>query len=249
MNVSPRFAPVTSSAMWPPSTVRQFLTQYLHYFRDPRFWFVQVLVIVATLIHWNEDLTNLQSSEFSQVLMVTMFSCYLIPVIYAALHFGRAGAIPTALWAALLATPNLVFWHRGYDLLSDGVLQFTIIALAFVVSSRVERTLASQRLAEKEILRRRISEAKYRKLFEAAGEAILVVEQDGTIQEANLAAAAFFGTTLHSINGQSLEALVGADNVRWLMQSPGGLEQHQAAKALMSHDGLTKWVEPIRSTI
>ena len=95
---------------------------------------------------------------------------FLVPVLYAALNYGLAGALFTASWVTLLAIPRLV------DAIDDGngvgawaelgqvVL---LVALAFLVGQRVTAERDARRSAEAAQRAHLSAEVLYRNLFDS----------------------------------------------------------------------------------
>ncbi|MGZ4357712.1 MAG: GAF domain-containing sensor histidine kinase [Gaiellaceae bacterium] len=103
---------------------------------DRRFWVTQALVIGISAAH-----TALEASGHLGVLpdlALLPVSTYFIPVVYAALNFGVEGAVPTALWCALLSLPNVILWHAPAE--RPGVLLqlALLVVLAYVIARRVD---------------------------------------------------------------------------------------------------------------
>jgi signal transduction histidine kinase len=104
--------------------------------RDRRFWITQALVIGISAAH-----TSLEATRHLGLLpdlALLPVSTYFIPVVYAALNFGVEGAVPTALWCALLSIPNVILWHTGAQ--RPGVLLqlALLVLLAYVIARRVD---------------------------------------------------------------------------------------------------------------
>jgi signal transduction histidine kinase len=104
--------------------------------RDRRFWITQALVIGISAAH-----TGLEATKHLGVLpdlALLPVSTYFIPVVYAALNFGVEGAVPTALWCALLSLPNVILWHTTSQ--RPGVLLqlALLVVLAYVIARRVD---------------------------------------------------------------------------------------------------------------
>ena len=186
--------------------------------------------------------------DISNIYVIATFTFFFVPVTLASLKFGMSGAIPTALWLALLATPNIFIWHDGVDRLAEGAQFLTIIAFAIVVASRVDREVAERREARLQITRRRISEAKYRYLFEAAGEAILVFDRDGVIQEANVAAGKLFQVPPSEITGSHLDALIGTGSTKQLIEAADE-DSTFGLLSLTQPDSEMVWLEPTCSQV
>lgn len=114
-------------------------------FRDFRFWIIQALVLVINVSHiLLEDTQILVKDSELYLLSVSLF---LVPVVYAALNFGRRGAIPTVAWALLLWFPEISAHNSTTKL---GILiQFGIISvIATIVANRVDRENAAARAAQ-----------------------------------------------------------------------------------------------------
>lgn len=129
---------------------RHWLHNSLPPLRDYRFWIVQLLVVIIDLGHMVFEANNLLVSESE--LYILSVSIYLIPVVYAALSFGRRGAISTALWSILLSAPEII----GHDsTIRLGILiQFVIIiVIASIVANRVDSENAAAMAAKESNLR------------------------------------------------------------------------------------------------
>jgi PAS domain S-box-containing protein len=199
------------------------LRRGFHKFRDRltdrRFWIIQALVLLATAVHWLVELLGIQADINIGLVIAGMYVLYFVPIIYASLNFGREGAVPTAIWAALLALPPIFIWHHGIERLIDIVQHATIIGLAVVISTRVDREVEARRQTEEEIRARRTSESKYRALFEAADEAIVLFDTSGQVHELNQAAVDLFGRVETTDPGQYLADILGNHNAALLLES------------------------------
>lgn len=148
--------------------ILRLLQKSLPPLRDFRFWVIQLLVLTIELGHLFLEAKFLLVSE-SELYLLSI-SVYLIPVVYAALSFGRRGAISTALWAVLLSTPEIV----GHDsTIRLGILiQFAIIGvIATIVANRVDRENAAAMAAKESNLRLLKSKENLEIYIELATEA------------------------------------------------------------------------------
>lgn len=128
------------------SHVRAFTRQFRMRLHDRRFWVVQILVIAISVGH--NLLEGTHSRGVLPDLALLPVSTYFVPVVYAALNFGVEGAVPTALWSALLTVPNLILWHTGAQR-PGVVLQLALlVAIAFVIARRVDFETAAKERAE-----------------------------------------------------------------------------------------------------
>lgn len=108
--------------------------------RDHRFWIIQLLVLFIDASHIFLEETGLLVTDSE--LYILSVSPFLVPVVYAALNFGRRGAIPTLAWAILLWVPEM-FSHQS-DTRMGILIQFGIISvIATIVAKRVERENAA----------------------------------------------------------------------------------------------------------
>jgi signal transduction histidine kinase len=125
---------------------RAFAQRFTIRLHDRRFWVVQILVITITVGHTLLEATH--SLGALPDLGLLPVSTYFIPVVYAALNFGVEGAVPTALWSALLTVPNLILWHTPSQ--RPGVLLQLVIlvSMAFVIARRVDFETAAKERAE-----------------------------------------------------------------------------------------------------
>ncbi len=215
---------------------------------DWRFWVVQAMVAAVTFVH--AALETLEASFGHDVGAVYFVpaSLYFLPVVYASLNFGREGAIPTAVWSALLAVPNIVLWHHGLERVGEGFQMVMMIALATVIAGRVDKEIVARHHAEEEERARRVSEMKYRRLFDSAGEAILLIDADGMVEEANEAAAALFGRGLGEIRGIGLGKLVGTAGSEAVLAAAAEPDE-PIDVMLQGPDGAEAWFQPVCSLL
>ena len=210
--------------------------------RNPRFWATQVLVLVIAVIHtaieWFGILSWLGHVYFLPI------SLFLIPVVYAALYFGLAGAVATAVWCTLLSVPNWVFLHHGSEAYG-AMLQMTIIGgMAVFVGNRADHQMRARADAEEAWLAGRESEARYRGLFETSGEGVVVTDAADRVIESNPAAARLFQQPVEALVGRSLAELLAPDR-------GGGARLPLAAGTLpiVGPDGGEIWIEPVETSL
>ncbi|HET9016579.1 MAG TPA: PAS domain-containing sensor histidine kinase [Thermomicrobiaceae bacterium] len=225
---------------------RLWLTRFRAHLSDRRFWAVQALVVLATGIHLTYDgYEAVHGRTAPDLFIVLMYAVFFVPVIYASLNFGMEGAVPTAVWAAILATPSIILWHHGLDRVAEALQHVTIITLAVVIANRVDREVAARHEAERQEQARRRSEAMYRGIFESAGEAIVVVDTDGMITEANAAAGELFDRRPAGMRGTPLARLVGAAAADRLLTVAGRNEVVGDDLQLTLEGGGQRWIEPM----
>ncbi|MDO8615254.1 MAG: sensor histidine kinase [Dehalococcoidia bacterium] len=115
--------------------------------RERRFWVVQALVLLITALHWVLESTEALGEH--EALSFVPVSFYFIPIVYAGLNFGMEGALPTALWSAALALPNVFAWHAGLQRFGELLQLAIMVSIAIVVARRVDEETTQRRRAEK----------------------------------------------------------------------------------------------------
>ena len=193
------------------AAARAGLALYRPKLNDRRFWYVQVLVLGIAGLHLAVEVVEISTSQpsNSQALSFVPAALFVIPVVYAALSFGSAGAIPTALWCTVLVLPNVMVFHSGLARAGELFQLGMVAAIAVVAGQRVDREFRARQLAEAASAASRRSELKYRALFETSPCAILLLDSAGVIQEANPACGALFRTEPARLRGLTMADLVG----------------------------------------
>lgn len=174
---------------------------------DRRFWIIQTLVLGTTALHIVFESSGL-SSQLGGTLHHIPPTVFVLPIVYASIHFGWEGASLTSLEILVLATPNMTLWHGSeYGWIGE-LLQLLVVAVVGIVLAwRVERESFQRRRAEEATERLRLEEEKYRRLFESAGDAILVFDETGSVRAANAAASTLTGYALPRLAGASISTL------------------------------------------
>jgi signal transduction histidine kinase len=211
-------------------------------FRSAEFWRVQALVIAIAAGHALLEMTG--ALDDHEPLYLLPASLFLVPVVYAALNFGLAGSLPTALWCIVLTVPNLLLFHfhQGVAYLGELWQLLTVAATAIFVGHRVDRESRARRDAERREADRRISEAKYRGIVDNVTEPILLLDEHHVVEEANAAAAAFFGRPIEQIRGERIEALVGREMAEIVMSGESG---GAVRRLTVGGREAPIWVEPL----
>lgn len=126
---------------------RRYLYPYRPRSRSWHFWAVQGLVVLVALLHTLVEYFDYAPAgiEIPSIIPISMF---FIPVVYAALNFGLAGSVATAIWCTILSIPNLVLTHPGADRIAEAFQLGIVDALALFVGHRVEREMSARRGAE-----------------------------------------------------------------------------------------------------
>ncbi|MHB1520680.1 MAG: sensor histidine kinase [Ferrimicrobium sp.] len=202
---------------------------------EARFWVLQLSVLVIAGVHLLSDISLARAdSAFPFSLPVALM---IIPILYAALHYGLSGSAATAIWAVLLWLPDLLLPHDQGHPGSDLVNLALVVLVAIVVGHRIE----AERLAHTHITQlnseRLAAETLYRQLFEANRSPILVLDGSGVVRDANTAATFAFG---QSPVGQRAESLCEA--TRSLAECAGQIaslpddRDYRIEMATLAHD-------------
>jgi signal transduction histidine kinase len=190
--------------------------------RDTRFWIIQSMVLLVAGVHLYTDLhLSIETGAFPSGVPVALL---ILPVSYAALRYGLAGAVATALWAVLLWLPDLLLprdrGHVGGDLIELAL----VVAVAVVFGRRIDAERLAHERVERATAASLAFETRYHRLFETNRSPILVLDLGGDVADANPSARTLFG-----------EGIVGI-SVAELVKSTTTLEE-QAGHVLTLADG------------
>ena len=192
---------------------------------DYRFWLVQLMVVFIALTHLYVDMNYNKLSGFPDGIPVALL---ILPVGYAALHFGLSGSAATGLWAGVLWLPDLLLPHDQGHAGSDVLSLILVEVVAFIVGQRVEAERETHSRVENATLERLLAEARYRQLFNANASPILVVDSHCGVRDINPAAKKIFGD---DVVGASVEELLdtkcGLDMVKDTVVSPGDGKEYR----------------------
>jgi signal transduction histidine kinase len=205
---------------------------------DARFWLIQSLVILIAASFWAAVMSG--RWQFTVLWGGELLALYLLPVVYAALNFGLAGALATAVWVSVLTLPAVPLAGSSERASSTVVDMVLFLAVALFVGDRVEREIILRRDAEAARGAVRLSEARVRSLFDNSPAATLLVGPGGAVREANPAAAALFGRNPDQLVGAALADLLGAESAAAIDSGPGVIE-------LTGADGARRFLRPVVS--
>lgn len=233
-----------------PGNVRSFtrraqelLSRFRPPLRDRRFWATQALVAGIAVAHDGIELSGaLPHFGMAYFLPASMF---FIPVVYAALYFGLSGSVATALWCTLLSTPNWFYWHHGSERLGVISQMLIVDAVAVFVGSRVDQQMQARADAEAASRALEISEAKYRGLFETAGEGVLVLDRDDRIVECNVAASALLHGSPETLRNAAVRDVLPPEAASALAAAASHPRGMPNAIRLKGPAGNDVWVEAV----
>lgn len=158
------------------------------------FWVLQLVVLalylmrLAATVSFHPDTTSLVV-EFSTLAL------FIIPVVYAALNYGFAGAAITSGWVSVLAIPRFLAAVDAHQYVAAWaeLLQVVLLdTLAFLIGQRVSSERDARRSAETSRLAHLNAEVMYRDLFDSNQAPILIIDHDGLVVETNAAAQRSF---------------------------------------------------------
>jgi PAS domain S-box-containing protein len=215
---------------------------------DRRFWLVQAMVLAVSGGHVVGELLEILDGPHLEAVYFVPASLYFFPILYASLNFGREGAIPTALWSAVLAIPNVYLWHHGLERVGEMFQLSMMILLAAIVAWRVDKEIAARQQAQATERARGLSELKYRALFDGAAEPILVVGNNSEIEEANAAAAELLGMPAEHLQGRTTLEVLGPQ-ARCLLGPVPATGRDRNEIHLLRPDGSDIWLEPLCTVV
>ena len=190
-----------------PAALRRALGEWHPPLRTREFWAVQSLVMALAIAHAFIEESQLVEEHSSLALLPP--ALYFIPVVYAAIHFGLRGSLFTAIWACVLVVPNVLIWHEGLEAVGEAAQMVWIVLVAVFVGIGVDREREARLEAERRERAWRLSEARYRSIFEAAAEPIVVLDSARRVEAANPAAGRLFGRSPADLRGQALPGPLG----------------------------------------
>ena len=209
--------------------------------RRREFWGTQALVLLIAGSHGAVGLFF--PHELMDPIRFVPVSLFIVPVVYAALNFGLAGSMPTALWCFVLTLPNALLWHPGTDWIAEIWQAGMVVAVGMLVGQRIDRERRSRAEADQRELARRASEEKYRRLFDRTTDAILLLDQSGAIEEANDAAARLFRQDVAALRGRRVGDLADGALGPLVAGNTG------TVPIAVRSDDRTTWINPVITVI
>jgi signal transduction histidine kinase len=174
--------------------------KYYPPFKNTHFWTVQLLAIPIAIISW--VLINTEYFSHFQGLFFIPITLQVLPVIYAALTFGFAGSVSTAVWVVILCIPNLVMGPGGLERVGVILQLIILVTLAIFIGQKVDRETISRKKHEDANAALVSSEIKYRGLFDFSPLPILLLDKDNRIIDANPAGSVLLKSDPVSLKGK-----------------------------------------------
>jgi PAS domain S-box-containing protein len=170
---------------------------------NPHFWVILLLLIVAVLLHYPQQLLGISNPSLFSFLGLTRHAIervfLLLPVCYAGFIFGLNWGLLTLLLAAVIMIPRIFLISEYFP---DALLETVMILLVgllvniWIDNSKKERLRRQIILSELDFTQQQlrnsstdlaVSESKYRDLFENAHDAIWEQNLEGNITNVNQA--------------------------------------------------------------
>ncbi|MEE8419603.1 MAG: PAS domain-containing sensor histidine kinase [Dehalococcoidales bacterium] len=220
-----------------------YLYRYRPRFHERAFWVVQGLIIVIAVMHDYGESVGLLT-QLGALYFLTL-SLFFVPLVYAALHFGFVGSLATAMWVMIVTIPDWLFWHHALDERLGVILSLAIVnGLSIFVGQRIDREKTARQNAESSGAALKVSEIKYRNLFESSPVPVLVLDSTGAILETNPAANRLFDIQMKTGQKGHLTDLIGERNARKLIDSPEADEQSAETFSIKLDDGSNIRLKP-----
>lgn len=192
-------------------------------FRKPGIIIVFILFALITLSHYADffsisfSLENLMpGSGLTSYTLERIL--YLVPLVWAGFFFGLRGAVIGALIALACMLPRAIFLAETP---ADAIIESVIVALVgFLISGlsafslkvfRRERLYIQE--LEKAHQESKISEERYRKLFENAHDGIWLQDMEGNIVTANAASTTIIGYENDRLIGMNVKEFLPEDSL------------------------------------
>lgn len=145
---STRETSTLSPGLW--SRISKTFRNFPQRLREPRFWHVQALVVLATAPHYAIESSDRFATLEDWQLNSLAITLYILPLLYAALNYSWEGALLTGLWAAALTSPSIWYWDRGESHYLTEIGQLTVVLpVGLLVAWRVDIEAKHRRRAEK----------------------------------------------------------------------------------------------------
>ncbi len=218
------------------------LYKYKPPFRDWRFWAIQILSVGIAVAHSAFELSG-SFSEFGRLYFVPII-LLVVPVVIAALYFGSVGAVTTALWVVALTIPNLVLEHTGLERVGEAFQMAVLIAMAVFMGRQVDNERNLRHKIEDASTALTASEAKYRSLFSSSPVAILALDQNNIIIDANPSAGVLFGKSPEALKNTNINDLIGTKSKSEKAASSKGNNWWESTLIINLKDGSEIYLEP-----
>ncbi|WP_276982120.1 EAL domain-containing protein [Ferrimicrobium acidiphilum] len=215
-----------------------------------QFWVAQVLVLIVGILHLIGDIANSHGS--SPIPGFVWILPLLIPVVYAGITAGIAGALGSAIVGIMLMLPaDLLLPHTTTELWGAWSIYVMAIAIAILTGVAVAR---SNSIIHMEEITEAMAEEeqRFRLAFDDNPTAMAVVDMDGYLLRVNPSACRLLDRTADELTGTSFldythvnDQAIATDLNQDL--AAGKLVQVHYTKRLLRKNGDVIYVEIARS--
>lgn len=238
----------SAAAAGAPLPVRRQLAAMAH---NRRFWAIQGTVALVAALHDPAEAGGLFPDsgilhDVPHEFIRDFF--FIIPVTYAALRFGLVGALVTALACTVITLPNWILLHHSADRIGPMAQLTVVYVVAVFVGSRVDREAAALALARAAARSLESSEARYRGVFEAASDGMLVLDEQDVITASNATASAICGRAPGDSIGRPAADVLPPQLLRRL-DGPDLDQRADDPVPVRGLDGAVRWVVPVTRSL
>jgi len=180
------------------------------------------MFVVGILFHYPQQILGVDSPSLFSSLGLTRHAVerilFLVPVSYAGMFFGlRAGLVSLLVTLAIFFPRVFLLSEYRFEALLESV---AVIILGFVINLWLESKKKESRLYQQLVKRleeseqgMRLSEQKYRYLFENASDAIWVQDVNGLFVDGNRAFEKMTGFSAEELRGVQLARFLSAGSL------------------------------------
>ncbi len=192
-------------------------------FRKPGFFIVTILFVLITLSHYADFFTisfslenlmpgsGLSSSTLERIL-------YLVPIVWAGFFFGIRGAVIGSVVALVCMLPRAIFIA---EMPGEAIIETVIVTVVgFLISGLSAfslRVFSRERLYLQELEKAhqelKVSEERYRKLFENAHDGIWLQDMEGNLVTVNDASTTIIGYEKDQLIGMNVREFLPEDSL------------------------------------
>jgi signal transduction histidine kinase len=198
-------------------SLRLVFRKYYPPFKNMHFWTIQILAVPIAII--NLIIVNTGFVAQMPGLFFIPITLQAVPVIYAALNFGFAGSIGTAVWVVILSIPSLVLGPSGFELAGEIIQLLILVSMAIFIGQKVDRENKSH---QKNVVAKAAffsSEMKYRGLFDHSPLPVLLLDKNSLIIDANPAGVSLLKRDPGDLKGISANSLGIKGTPKWPFKS------------------------------
>jgi len=229
------------------NTLLSRLYKYRPRFEDWRFWVVQISAIGIAILH----LITERAGDLSQLhqLGFVPLSLMVIPLVIAGIIFGSIGSITTSIWIMIISLPNLILDNLGPERYGELFQLLILVAVGIFIGKRVdlERSLVNK--VENASTALSASEAKYRSLFDASPIAILAIDSQNRILDANPSAGMLFNQSPEALKTMLITDLNRGNGNRTSSTASSGNHWWESPIIIHSKQGSEIFLEPALTQI